>query len=53
MRDCVVNDVSAYSFTKLANFDYVEMKMSNSKVSDYCTTQEVYQVNIEDNNITF
>jgi hypothetical protein len=30
MRDFVVDDNFAYSFDKLASFDYVEMKLSNS-----------------------
>jgi hypothetical protein len=30
MRDFVVDDNLAYSFDKLASFDYVEMKLSNS-----------------------
>ena len=30
MRDFVVDDHLAYSYIKLASFDYVEMKLSNS-----------------------
>ena len=40
MKDFVVDDNCAYSFEKLASFDYVEM-MSKSTAKDYCPAVDV------------